>query len=459
MKTLLLFCLPFFGPIVVSAQLTEYFQPMTTRDMKITGPVKQMLEKMYETDKRGNKKEKEETTILRTFDREGRLRSHVNMNDFDGFKMIKRSIYGYSRSTGQLSKCRYSEESALLVAETRTTDLTETHLYTKSSTGLLVQDSATKEVRKEYSISNDLVLSMKEHVKTKTQTSTLEERYEHNALGQVVKIIHSNTEPNKPAYTWTSLLEYNAAGEPVRVKSYNGNKLLEDIEYTYNYGADGNWIECKKKIEDKEERDTYYERITRTYEYFPASTSTAPQNNNQQAEGAGSKTGLYISNLQYFLKNVGSVYPKVGSRYDGNQRITQSIETVKGTNKVRIEKARWSINCDSPNDFNLREEVIFELKDITDVIIHTFTSNNTTAKTYAVCILVKDWDKNGYRRSEVMQSHGASKCKFVDYWVEGRDRSPHIRPFQNTAIALEFTDEKQANEAKGYIMGAKTSVQ
>jgi hypothetical protein len=242
------------------------------------------------------------------------------------------------------------------------------------------------------------------------------------------------------------------------------SKLKEDKKYRLvketvgdigkgKFMKEAQWI--KGELVYKASSDQHYITVYRDFEGMASKPTIKAFDDNGASSGASAD--MVVNNLQYFLKTVGGAYPKAGEDYNGAQRVTQDIKNLNLSGRVEIEKARLAVDCKSVSSFNVREKVSFDLQDVTGVVIHTYTSGN--AKTYAVCIIVKNWDKTGVRSYDKMEGGSSKPCKFPGKWETGRKTASYVRPIANTAIAFEFTDEKWANQCKSFFETAVRAAQ
>jgi len=171
-----------------------------------------------------------------------------------------------------------------------------------------------------------------------------------------------------------------------------------------------------------------------------------------------SATTKAVEDIQDKLSDIGTVYPKSGSFYKGEDKLTQLIVTDNDSGRIKIDKKRMPISndCRTTNSFHMHELVFLNLTDVTGTHIYEYKSEDSRPSTYAVCIIVKNWKATGKRYYQFIEADEKKNCIYPKTWRLGTDVNAYITPYVDTAIALEFTDRKQADEVKALIEKAIT---
>ncbi len=166
-----------------------------------------------------------------------------------------------------------------------------------------------------------------------------------------------------------------------------------------------------------------------------------------------SPVSLAVDDIILKLESIGTVYPKAGSYYTGNEKLTQQLKALDNKGRIQVEKTRMPKNniCESASSFDVHEIIKLNLEDVYYTTIRKYENKEKNAFTYAICLGVKDWENKGDRKYEMIGSDSNDQCFFSGTWNNSTKVNAFMNGYVNTAVSLEFTNEKQANEVKALL--------
>jgi len=166
-----------------------------------------------------------------------------------------------------------------------------------------------------------------------------------------------------------------------------------------------------------------------------------------------SPVSLAVDDILIKLESIGPVYPKAGSYYTGDEKLTQQLKALDNKGTIQVEKTRIPKNnyCESASSFHLHEVIKLNLEDVYYTSIRKYENKEKNAFTYALCLGIKDWENKGDRKYEMIGSSSDNKCFLSGTWSSSTKVNVFMKGYDNTAVSLEFTNEKQANEVKSLL--------
>ncbi|MBK6936800.1 MAG: hypothetical protein IPH18_07835 [Chitinophagaceae bacterium] len=257
-------------------------------------------------------------------------------------------------------------------------------------------------------------------------------------------IYHSNEKINQVLFVSSPQKYYRAVDDMRKDKSY---RLVEE-EIKDNGG--GKFVNSAKWVKNGNVYKASTDGYTLTIYADFKGISSKPTIKSFEDRSATTKA---VENIQDKLWAIGTVYPKTGSFYSGKEKLIQKIATDNDNGRIKIDKKRMPSNndCSTTSSFFMHELVYINLADVSATRIYEFKSEKNLPSTFAVCLIVKDWKANGKRYYQFIKADKNNNCMYGETWESGTTVNAYITPYNDTAIALEFSDSKQAIEIKALI--------